>query len=146
MPSKMFIEKWALNGRDDSVDRELDEVRSGYPPASISGLQFFSGVLYQTASSEFTTLLSIPSTRVFRLRRVIVDNDYAAPNHIKLYNYPSASTLSHLALAMKVAGSQTEFVDDLDVPFRGGPSGGIYMCTPQPSAWVRVQGVLIASD
>jgi len=135
-----------MNERDGSRNLEIDTIRSGYPLASISGLDFFSGVLYATVSAEFTTLLSVPSTKVFRLRRMIVDNDYAAANMVKLYNYPSASTLSFIALPMKIAGSQTEFIDDLDVPFRGGGSGGVYMCTPQPSVWVRVQGILIASD
>lgn len=143
---RQFVEKWVLNGRDGSVDREIDTIRSGYPPASISGLDFFSGVLYATASAEFTTLLSVPSTKVFRLNRIIVDNDYGVVNQVKLYNEPAKSTLSFVALAMKVGGSVTEFVDDLDVPFRGGASGGVYMCTPQPSVWVRVQGILIASD
>lgn len=142
---RQFVEKWVLDGRTDSAERELDEVRSGYPIASFAS-QWFSGVLYATASAEFTTLLSLPSTRVFRLRRMIVDNDYAAPNRVRLYNYPSASTTSFVAVAMKIAGSQTEFVDNLDVPFIGGPSGCVYICTPQPSVWVRIQGILIASQ
>jgi hypothetical protein len=142
---RQFVEKWVLNGRDDSVGREIDTIRSGYPPASISGLQFFSGVLYFTAA-EFTWLLSIPSTKVFRLNRMIVDNDNAAPNTLKLYNYPSASTLSFLALAMKIAGSQTEFIDNLDVPFRGGASGGIMGSVALASLWVRLQGILVTSD
>lgn len=143
---RQFVEKWVLNGRDDSVNRELDDIRSGYPPPSLSGNQFISGVLYQTASAEFTTLLSIPSARVFRLRNMVVDNDYLAPVNVKFYNYPSASTMSHLGYAMKVAGSGTDHIDGLDFPFRGGPSGGIYMCTDQPSLWVRIYGILIASD
>lgn len=145
MAGRQFVEKWVLNERTGDVDREVDVIRSAYPPASISGLQFFSGALYFTAA-EFTWLLSVPSTRVFRLNRMIVDNDNAAPNVLNLYNYPSASTLSFAALHMKVAGSGTEFINDLDVPFRGGPSGGIMASVGLASLWVRVQGILIASD
>lgn len=144
--NRIFVDKWLMNERDGSRNLEIDTVRSGYPPASNSGLAFFSGALYATASAEFTTLLSVPSTKIFRLRRMIVDNDYGVANQVKLYNYPSASTLSFVAVAMKIAGSETEFIDDLDVPFRGGGSGGVYVCTPQPSLWIRVQGILIASD
>lgn len=143
---RQFVEKWVLNTRDDSVDREVDTIRSGYPPVSISGLQFFSGALYATAATEFTWLLSIASTKVFRLNRMIVDNDNAAPNIVNLYNYPSASTLSFAALRMKIAASGTEFIDDLDVPFRGGASGGIMASIALASLWVRVQGILITSD
>ena len=143
--ARMLVDKWVLNERDGSRNMELDTVRSGYPPASVSGLQFFSGALYFTAA-EFTWLLSVPSAKVFRLNRMIVDNDNAAPNILNLYNYPSASTLSFAALRMKVAGSQTEFVNGLDVPFVGGLSGGIMGSVALASLWVRVQGILITSD
>lgn len=142
---RQFVEKWVLNTRDDSVDREVDTIRSGYPPASISGLNFFSGVLYFTAA-EFTWLLSIATTKVFRLNRMIVDNDNAAPNVLNLYNCPSLSGLSLAALRMKIGASETEFIDNLDVPFRGGASGGIMGSVALASLWVRVQGVLITSD
>lgn len=143
--SRQFVEKWVLNTRDDSVDRELDVIRSGYPPASISGLSFFSGALYFTAA-EFTWLLSVASAKVFRLNRMIVDNDNAAPNVLNLYNYPSTSTLAYAALRMKIAASETEFIDGLDVPFRGGASGGMMASVALASLWVRVQGILITSD
>lgn len=146
MSDRMFVEKWVLNERTGSVDREIDEVRSYFPPPSISGLDFFSGVLYATASAEFTTLLSVPSTRIFILRGLCIDNDYASPNAVNLYNYDAASTLSFAAYRVKVHASGTEIVNNLNVPFRGGGSGGVFMCTPQPSVWVRVTGILIASD
>lgn len=143
---RQFVEKWVLNTRDDSVDREIDTIRSGYPPASISGLEFFSGALYFAAGSAFTWLLSIATTKVFRLNRMIVDNDNAAPNVLNLYNCPSLSGLSFAALRMKIAASGTEFIDNLDVPFRGGASGGIMASVALESLWVRVQGILITSD
>lgn len=143
---RQFVEKWVYNERTGSADREIDEIRSYYPPPSISGLDFFSGVLYQTVSAEFTVLLSVPTNKVFMLRQVTVDNDYADANVARLYNYPDESTLTFLALPIKVHGSGTEFVNGLNIPFWGGASGGIYHCSPQPSVWVRVQGILIASD
>lgn len=149
---RQFVEKWVLNERTGSANREVDEIRSGYPlPASLlSGLDVpFSGVQYLTAASFFE-ILSVPSTKFFRLNRMIVDNDNAVPNQLNLYNFPSGSTLSYAALRMKIAASQTEFIDDLDVPFRGGESGGVYACCLSASTsagiWVRVQGILITSD
>lgn len=145
--ARQFVEKWVLNTRDGSVDREIDTIRSGYPPASVSAAHYFSGVHYLTNAASFFEILSIPSTKVFRLNRMIVDNDNAAPNQLILYNYGLESDLmTFAALRMKIAGSQTEFIDDLDVPFLGGASGGMYACCAVTGVWVRMQGILITSD
>lgn len=148
---RQFVEKWVLNERDGSVNRELDVVRSGFPPASVSAADFFSGVQYLTNAASYVEVLSIATTKVFRLNRLIVDNDNPAPNRLILYNYPSESALmTFMALRMKIAGSETNFIDDLDVPFLGGNSGGMFACCATASAtggvWVRVQGILITSD
>jgi len=148
---RQFIEKWVLNGRDDSVDKEYDTIRSGYPPASVSGAHFISGVMYFTDAASFHSVLSISAGKVFRLKRMIVDNDNAADNQLILYNYGADSALvTYCALRMKIAGSTTEFIDDLDVPFWGGASGGIYGCiligTDSTGVFLRLQGLLIASD
>lgn len=143
---RQFVEKWLLNERDETMNRELDIFRGGYPPPSMAS-HHFSGAFYFTASAEsMYAIVSVPTQKVFRLKRMVVDNDYASPNILNFYNYPSVSEISCAALRMKIAGSQTEFIDDLDVPFRGGVSGGVYASCLQGSLWVRVQGILIVSD
>ncbi|MBW2675395.1 MAG: hypothetical protein JRD89_18635, partial [Deltaproteobacteria bacterium] len=92
MPSRTFVEKWVLNERTGSVNREIDLIRSGYPPTPASGYYHW------TDSQVYTMLLSVPyvsgasivSARIFRLQRMIVHNDQV-PNKLVFYDGPGTS-------------------------------------------------------
>lgn len=130
--ARQFVEKWILNERTGSVNREIDQVRSGYPALCESGFYHWSN------SQVYTHLLSVPSGKIFRLQRMIVHND-AVPNKVVFYDGPGVSVE---AFEMDMAQSQTEFINDLDVPFQS------HVCASNLDSYlfVRVQGVLIASE
>lgn len=128
---RQFVEKWVLNGRDDSVNKEVDTIRSGFPSLAESGY-------YHWADSQvYTHLLSVPSGKRFRLQRMIVHND-KVPNKVVFYDGPGVSVT---AFIIDMAQSQTEFISDIDVPFQS------HMCASNLDSYifVRVQGILITS-
>ena len=148
--ARQFVEKWVLNTRDGSVNREIDEVRSGYPPLPISGYYHWG------ASQVYTCLLSVPSGMIFRWRGMVAYNKNDAPNIAHFYNGPSASVAATL-FPFVMAGSGNVFVDNMDVPvpayvdsaaanLTATLTGGLYGSNLDSNLFVRVQGILIASE
>jgi len=129
---RQFIEKWVLNERTGSVHREVDQVRSAYPQLAESGFYHW------TDSQVYTMLLSVPSTKWFRLNRIIVHNEHLI-NKLVFYDGPGVSVT---AFMMDLVPSDTAFVDGLDVPFQS------HVCASNLDSEVfcRVQGVLVTSE
>lgn len=142
MQNRQFIEKWVLNERTGSVNREVDEIRSGYPALPASGYYHWG------ASQVYTCLLSVPSGMIFRWQKMIAYNKNPGPNLVHFYDGPSASIAATL-FPFVMAGSQNEFVNLMDVPVQGGSAasaGGLYGSNLDSNLFVRVQGILIASE
>jgi hypothetical protein len=132
MANRTFVEKWVFNERTGSVNREVDEVRSAYPPLANSGFYHWD------TSQVYTMLLSVPSTKIFRLKRMIVYNGQVL-NELVFYDGPGTSVT---AFIMDLVPSQTEFINGLDVPFQS------HVCASNLDSQVfcRVQGILVTSE
>lgn len=136
--TREFIEKWVLNDRTGSVNREIDEIRSIYPATPASGSYYWG------ASQVFTCLLSVPSGKTFILRQLYVYSK-TDPNEVVFYNGPSVIAT---VLPLAVAQSQGNFINGLNLPFVGsaGVSGGVYASNLDSNLFIRVQGILITSE
>lgn len=82
-----FVQSWVLNGRDDSVERDLDRIRSVYPWKSATSGQGFAVL---TSQGRFDSFVSVPSTRHFLWTKVIITNR-AGENEVIFYDGASAS-------------------------------------------------------
>lgn len=132
------LESWVMDTARGRKVREESAIQSEWPAHSTSGVA--SG--YRTpASASCSILMSVPSSRWFKPRMLIVDNENIAQNRINLYLYGSATDASASIFGLWVEQRVTEFIalDGLTV------GGDIWVSCLLASCHVRIAGILLAS-
>ena len=136
MPFKFWSGLIKKNTKYDSLNLEVDEIRAIYPDAPLSIAGWYN---YDT-SQVYTALISaVPSTKLFRLRQIIIDNEQV-PNHLFFYD-ASGTNVSATMFGVHVAASQTHFIDVKDLPFLHG----VYVSNLDSQISIRVTGILVTS-
>lgn len=77
-----FIRKVMLDGRTGAIEEEIDQLRSEYPPTLASG--FWN-------SGGRTSIVAVPSTKVFHLQQMLITNNYTGTNYAYFYDGPGSS-------------------------------------------------------
>ncbi len=132
------MDKWVMDLARGRKVREESQIQSEWPAHSTSGVA--SG--YRTpASASCSLLMSVPSSRWFKPRMLVVDNENTNINRINLYLYGSAADASASIFGMWIGDRATEFValDGLTV------GGDIWVSCLLASCHVRIAGILLGS-
>lgn len=134
-----FLENWVMDTARSRLVREESLVQSEYP--AHSGSAVASGFLAPTSASA-SILLSIPSSRWFKPRTLIINNNNTAQNQVYLYGGGSAASCSATICGIWISPRATDFVA-LDGITVGGCD--LYASALLGSIELRVAGVLLKS-
>lgn len=136
MPFRFWSGRVKKNPKTESLNLEIDEIRAKYPDAPLSNQGWYN----YGASQVYTALLSaVPSTKMFLLRSLIIDNRQVA-NQLYFYD-ASGANVSATMFGMQIAPSTTGFIDLPDLQF----IHGVYVSNLDSQASLRVTGLLVAS-
>lgn len=134
-----FLENWVYDTARNRVVRGESLIQSEYP--AHSGSAMASGFLAPAVGSA-SILLSIPSSRWFKPRTLILNNNNNVQNQVYLYGGGSAASCLATIAGIWVGPRETGFIA-LDGITVGGCD--LYASTLQASMEIRVAGVLLRS-
>lgn len=138
------LEAWVEDTARQRLVRETDLVQSEWPAhtsATVAGAANTSG--YATPNSGSASLiLSVPSSRWFKWRMLIVDNQAGQNNHVDFYAGGSAAAATQSIFGMTIGPNATEFIA-LDCITVGKDLWA--NVTSAGNVGIRVGGILIQS-
>jgi hypothetical protein len=137
------LENWVEDTARQRLVREINVIQSEWPAhtsACVALAAQTSG--YATPNSGSASLiLSVPSSKWFKLRYLIVDNETAVTNGIQFYAGGSAGVATQSLFQMHVGPYETPFIamDCITV------GRDIWANADVGNAHIRVGGILVAS-
>ncbi|MBW2671901.1 MAG: hypothetical protein JRD89_00630 [Deltaproteobacteria bacterium] len=130
-----FVRKVLKNGYTGALDEELDEIRSEYPRTLESGYHAWA-----TGSTVKTSLLAVPSAKVFHLKHLMINNEDDSTNLAFFYDGPGTSVPVG---GVHVNGSTTVFVNN----FKGWIfQSAVHASLATSLTQIRVGGLIRDSD
>lgn len=137
------VENWVYDTARQRLVRETDVIQSEWPAhtsATIAAAANTSG--YATPNSGSASLiLSIPSSKWFKWRMLIVDNETTVTNQIEFYAGGSAGVATQSIFQMHIGGNETEFIA-MDCITIGRD---LWANADTGNAHIRVGGILVES-
>jgi hypothetical protein len=122
-----FFSKVMMGGRTNSLDPELDPIRSEYPALLNSGVW---------TSGGRSSILVVPSGKVFHLKTIVFDNGYSGTNQAAFFD---GSGASQVGPRVQVGQSGTEVITDLmGMLFYSN----VHCSTVDSTCVVRIGGIL----
>lgn len=147
--SQKFVRnlQYKIKGPTDSIQPDIDELRSLYPSNILDASAAGKGLLNLSASSYLESILPGVSTRYFILQGLALNNKEIYDHHVVLYDGVSSSVGVGTALGFQIMGSTTEFITDLNWVFHSGVYARVTtsVAGSAGSLQLRVQGLLVAS-
>lgn len=140
------LENWLEDTARQRLVRETDTLQSEWPAhtsATIAAAANTSGYV-SPASMSGSIALAIPSSRWFKWRTLIIDNDTLVTNQIHFVTGAGASTAAlatQSIFAMHIGPRETEFIamDNITI------GQDLYAIASTAGAHIRVGGILITS-
>lgn len=125
-----FFQKFQKNGWTGQVDAELDPIRSEYPRLMVSGYW---------ASSGRSSIITVPSMKLFDMKTLIFENYDSIAQHVALFDGAGTSVP---VFGIPVAKSAAEVITGLQgILF----ASTVFASTTDSLSRVRVGGLLVES-
>jgi hypothetical protein len=137
------LENWVEDSARQRLVRSIDPIQSEWPAhtsATVAAAANTSG--YATPNSGSASLiLAIPSSKWFKWRTLIVDNETGVTNTLAFYAGGSAAAATQSIFQMHLNGNETQFIA-LDCITVGRD---IWANAAVGNAHIRVGGLLVQS-
>lgn len=109
MTDTPFMQNMVEDKARQRVTRDTDLIESEWPAHTPAGVASCSGYALPVSGSG-AVVMTVPSSRWFKPRTIIVDNQNAALNHLAFYQGGSASACSGYLFGMYIDGHTTQFI------------------------------------